>query len=52
MEVVVIGLVVVNILTVITSYLINSRCTHIKMGCCEIDREVALRKEVQEVFGK
>lgn len=49
MDIVIIGLVVVNILTVITSYLINSRCTHIKTCCCEIDRN--LKEEVKEVFG-
>jgi hypothetical protein len=32
------------IITPLFNYLLNSRCTHIKTPCCEIDRELQNKK--------
>lgn len=40
MEIVLIVLIANTLLQPILTYMINSRCTRIKCGCIEIDREV------------
>jgi hypothetical protein len=39
-EAIIIGVLIVNILTVITGYFLSSRCTKIRTPCCEIERDV------------
>ena len=41
---IVIGLVLVNIITAVTSYMLNSRCTNITTPCMSCDRDVESNK--------
>ena len=44
-EVILVSLMVINILTNVTSYLLNSRCTHIESPCLSCDRTVLEKEE-------
>lgn len=45
MEIVLIVLIANTLLQPILTYMINSRCTKIKCGCIEIDRELSVENK-------